>query len=161
MLRINYITGDACYPDGPGVKIIAHICNDLGYWGKGFVLAISKRWPEAESAYRSWAKKGVPGFGLGGVTFVPVEENIVIANIIGQHGIGRDYHGVPPIRYEALESGLRMVAMKARAEKASVHMPRIGTGLAGGEWIQIEPIIIRTLIQEGVSVTVYDFNNES
>ena len=39
----------------------------------------------------------------------------------------------------------------------SVHMPRIGCGLAGGEWSQIEPIIEEHLSKEGVAVTVYDF----
>ncbi|MEV6001124.1 Appr-1-p processing protein, partial [Streptomyces griseomycini] len=27
-----------------GVKVIAHVCNDIGGWGKGFVLAVSRRW---------------------------------------------------------------------------------------------------------------------
>jgi hypothetical protein len=36
-------------------------------------------------------------------------------------------------------------------------MPRIGCGLAGGKWEEIEPIIERTLIEADVKVTVYDF----
>jgi hypothetical protein len=36
-------------------------------------------------------------------------------------------------------------------------MPMIGCGLAGGEWIKIEPIIVETLCKQGVEVTVYDF----
>ena len=36
-------------------------------------------------------------------------------------------------------------------------MPRIGCGLAGGKWEEIEPIIERTLATAGVEVTVYDF----
>jgi len=34
---ISYIKGDATAPQGKGVKVIAHLCNDLGGWGKGFV----------------------------------------------------------------------------------------------------------------------------
>jgi hypothetical protein len=37
-----------------------------------------------------------------------------------------------------------------------VHMPRIGCGLAGGQWEEIEPIIETTLGAKGVAVTVYD-----
>jgi O-acetyl-ADP-ribose deacetylase (regulator of RNase III) len=48
MNEISYLQGDATSPQAKGNKIIAHICNDLGRWGKGFVLAISKRWPEPE-----------------------------------------------------------------------------------------------------------------
>jgi hypothetical protein len=32
--------------------------------GKGFVLAISRHWPEPEAAYRRWARSGQK-FGLG------------------------------------------------------------------------------------------------
>ena len=39
--------------------------------------------------------------------------------------------------------------------RASIHMPRIGTGLAQGDWSLIEPIIQDTL--EGLNVFVYDF----
>jgi hypothetical protein len=35
-------------------------------------------------------------------------------------------------------------------------MPRIGCGLAGGQWSEIEPIIERTLLAAGVEVYVYD-----
>ena len=31
---ITYITGDATRPQEVGPKIIAHICNNLGGWGK-------------------------------------------------------------------------------------------------------------------------------
>lgn len=51
MKEINYLKGDATSPQARGIKIIAHICNDLGGWGKGFVMAISKRWAEPEKAY--------------------------------------------------------------------------------------------------------------
>ena len=40
--------------------------------------------------------------------------------------------------------------------EASVHMPRIGCGLAGGTWARIEPLIERRLISAGTAVTVYD-----
>ncbi len=43
MKEISYLVGDATTPDTQGPKIISHICNDIGAWGKGFVLAISKR----------------------------------------------------------------------------------------------------------------------
>lgn len=37
-------------------------------------------------------------------------------------------------------------------------MPRIGCGLAGGRWELIEPIIARTLLENEVATTVYDFD---
>ena len=53
MMNIQYVKGDATTPQGDGHKIIVHVCNDLGKWGKGFVLAISKRWKEPEATYRA------------------------------------------------------------------------------------------------------------
>jgi O-acetyl-ADP-ribose deacetylase (regulator of RNase III) len=50
MGEINYVRGDATVPSVKGVKVIAHVCNDSGGWGKGFVLALSRRWPEPEKA---------------------------------------------------------------------------------------------------------------
>jgi O-acetyl-ADP-ribose deacetylase (regulator of RNase III) len=56
-MSISYIKGDATNPAGQGNKIIVHICNDIGGWGKGFVMAISKRWKEPERKYREWFKQ--------------------------------------------------------------------------------------------------------
>jgi O-acetyl-ADP-ribose deacetylase (regulator of RNase III) len=154
-MAIHYLKGDATVPQARGKKIIAHICNDLGGWGKGFVLALSKRWKEPEADYRKWHKDR-DGFELGAVKFAEVEPTIWIANMIGQHGMKTGSKG-PPIRYEAVESCLQKVAAKAKELGATVHMPRIGCGLAGGKWEKIEPIIERTLIDTGIDVYVYDF----
>jgi O-acetyl-ADP-ribose deacetylase (regulator of RNase III) len=157
MPAITFIKGDATCPQAKGVKIICHICNDIGGWGKGFVLAISRRWKEPEEAYRSRHAEGKKGgFELGAVQFVQVEPYIWVANMIGQRGLKRGSSG-PPIRYEAVGKCLDQVGTKALELGASVHMPRIGCGLAGGEWSRIEPLIQQYLCDRGVSVTVYDF----
>lgn len=150
--HIAYIKGDATKPATEGNKIIVHICNDIGGWGKGFVVAISKRWPEPEKQYREWHKSN-ENFVLGEVQFVQVEADLWIANVIGQHKIYKDENGQVPIRYEAVRKGLEKVGLYAQEINATVHMPRIGCGLAGGTWDQIEPIIDATLQQ----VVVYDF----
>ena len=62
----------------------------------------------------------------------------------------------PPVRYDAIQDGLRVVATKAKELGASVHMPRIGCGLAGGKWDEVERIIREELTAPGVAVTVYD-----
>ena len=100
MKQIKYIVGDATSPIGDDRKIIFHCCNDIGKWGKGFVLALSDKWPITKTEYKKWytAKKG---FKLGAVQFVKVESDIVVCNMIGQHGI-RKQGKVPPIRYSAL-----------------------------------------------------------
>ena len=151
---IQYLEGDATQPQASGKQLIVHVCNDVGGWGAGFVLALSRRWKEPERAYRQWYKRG-EDFELGAVQFVQVESTLWVANLIGQRGLRRTAEG-PPIRYPAVERGLGEVAQKAQELCASVHMPRIGCGLAGGCWETIEALIRKQLLQSGVSVTVYD-----
>lgn len=155
---IRFIKGDATSPQGKGPKIIAHVCNDLGGWGKGFVLAISKRWPQPERDYREWHRNRARNdFALGAVRLVPVETGLWVANMIGQHGMRTGSNG-PPIRYPAVEQCLTTLGDMADEHGASVHMPRIGCGLAGGRWDRIEPLIDAALCQRGIAVTVYDFD---
>ncbi|GGW95874.1 macro domain-containing protein [Streptomyces lomondensis] len=156
MSGINYVRGDATVPSVKGVKVIAHVCNDIGGWGKGFVLAISRRWPEPEVAYRAWHRgRAANDFGLGAVQLVEVERYVWVANMIGQRGTRTGSKGVP-VRYEAIDQALGALAEKARDLGASVHMPRIGCGLAGGKWSRVEPLIEERLIRRGIPVTVYD-----
>ncbi|MGC3961057.1 MAG: macro domain-containing protein [Verrucomicrobiota bacterium] len=155
-MSIKYVIGDATQPVGSGPKIIVHVCNDIGGWGRGFVVALSKRWPEPEQRYRAWhqGEEAVP-FTLGEVQFVQVTDDIWVANLIGQRDV-RTVGGIPPVRYEAIRKGLRRVTEEAERLEASVHMPRIGCGLAGGNWEEVGKIVEDELVNRDVSVTVYD-----
>ena len=159
MAGVVYLTGDATCPQARGVKVIAHVCNDLGGWGKGFVLAISERWALPQAEYRAWHAAGREGgFAPGAVQFVQCEPYIWVANMVAQRGLKRGSSG-PPIRYPALAACLAQLAAKATELSASVHMPRIGCGLAGGDWSKVEPLIEANLTAAGVSVTVYDYGS--
>jgi O-acetyl-ADP-ribose deacetylase (regulator of RNase III) len=154
---LRIVQGDATSPQAAGPKIIAHVCNDLGGWGKGFVVAISRRWPDPEREYRRWHRdRAGNDFGLGAVQLVQVGPDIWVANMVGQHGM-RAGSGGPPIRYDAVRSCLSTVGDAALSLGATVHMPRIGTGLAGGRWDRIEPIIDATLGARDIVTYVYDF----
>jgi O-acetyl-ADP-ribose deacetylase (regulator of RNase III) len=162
---INYIKGDATLPQGEGKKIIMHICNDIGAWGAGFVLALSARYSAPEMMYRLWHREGYPitdengksvyPFELGHIQLVPAAEDIYVANMIAQRGLGRAKDGTPPIRYDALRECLKKVKDLALTIDATVHGPRLGCGLAGSSWDLIEPIILEEL--DGIDVTIYDF----
>lgn len=155
-MSIQYVAGDATQPKGEGRKMIVHVCNDIGGWGRGFVVALSKRWPEPEERYRAWHRgEEAQPFALGEVQFVKVDEEIRVANLIGQRDV-RAMGGVPPVRYEAIRKGLKQVATKAKEFGASVHMPRIGCGLAGGKWEEVERIVQEELTGVGIEVFVYD-----
>ncbi len=116
-----------------------------------------RRWGQPEEQYRAWyAGRTGDRFGLGAVQFVQVEPYIWVANMVAQRGTKTGSSG-PPIRYEALGECLRRVSEKAAELKASVHMPRIGCGLDGGDWARVEPLLEEFLVRQGLAVSVYDF----
>lgn len=165
---IHYVEGDATQPQvvrGTRQHVLAHLCNDRGGWGKGFVLAVSARWPEPEEAYRAWHRYADRDpehpFELGQIQLVEVEADLHVANLIAQHGYKPRARSLqPPIRYDALRTCLETLAHEIadRWGRATVHMPRIGTGLAGGHWDKILPIIREELA--GYDVYVYDLPTE-
>ncbi|MFD4376292.1 macro domain-containing protein [Streptomyces sp. NPDC058486] len=158
MTEITYVRGDATAPQGKGVRIIAHVCNDIGGWGKGFVVAVSRRWPEPEAAFRRWHReRAANDFGLGAAQFVQVSPYLWVANLVGQRGIRTGRSTGVPVRYEAIDRALERLADRAVELGASVHMPRIGCGLAGGTWDRVEPLVRERLVERGIAVTVYDF----
>jgi hypothetical protein len=79
--------------------------------------------------------------------------------MIAQHGYGNSSR--PRIRYEALTACLNALGKLALAENASVHMPRIGCGQAGGRWPVVRELIDEALLDRGVAVFVYDLPGES
>lgn len=156
MTEIKYIKGDATKPIGEGPKVIVHICNDIGAWGAGFVMALSSRWEGPEMMYRRWCGHQ-RNFKLGYIQRVKVEDGLTVINMIAQHKVGM-VNGKPPIDYSALYTCLFKVGQYVKDVKASVHMPRIGCGLAGGDWNVVEGIIKEILSSNDIEVVVYDFD---
>lgn len=140
---LKFIKGDATSPQAKGMKILPHIVNTENKWGRGYVLAISKRWKQPEIEYHKWASgnglQGVP-FALGSVQFIKVEPYVIVANMIAQKGIKTGSSG-PPIRYDALITCLKKVLAEAVKLGASIHMPWVGCGLAGGSKNKIQSIL--------------------
>ena len=86
---------------------------------------------------------------------VQAERYVWVANMVGQRGVRTGSKGVP-VRYEAIDTALDRLAGPALELGASVHMPRIGCGLAGGTWSRVEPLVENRLVRRGIPVTVYD-----
>jgi O-acetyl-ADP-ribose deacetylase (regulator of RNase III) len=188
---VRFVRGDATRPLGEGMlRVVAHVCNDVGAWGCGFVLAVARRWPAAERGYRAWfdeaARRGAPTLELGRVQHCLVDgpcyhrdeawdfgdeddpdvpppgdsRCLWVANMVAQRGIRRRASDPPAVCYDALATCLDEVFWHAVAHGASVHLPRIGAGLAGGDWARIERLVRATLVDRadgrpGVDVVVY------
>jgi O-acetyl-ADP-ribose deacetylase (regulator of RNase III) len=152
---IRHIHGNILEPVGAGAKLVCQLVNDKATkWGGGVARKFARKYPEAEIHYTSSFLSLSPSERLGRVLFADLGEETELASIVAQEGFGPSLF--PRLRYSALQSGLREVATKAAASGASIHMPRIGTGAAGGDWGVIEEIIEDEMVRAGLSVTVYD-----
>lgn len=165
--RLKYVTGDATIPESAGHRLIIHVCNSVGAWGAGFVLALSKRWKKTEEEYRRWFRSQT-NFNLGEIQAVNVQSDTTVVNMLAQHGIGIDEAGQIPLRYDALETCLDKVGELAVTSGSSIHAPRFGAGLSAGKtsgydpevWAKIENMIVDKLIRRGINVTIYDLPAE-
>lgn len=151
----------------PKTDIILHGCNDIGAWGAGFVMALSRRWPEPERNYRFWARKltewaqqeqRYPYMALGAIQPVTVEEGVIVVNMITQHLVGQDELGNPPFRPEAFRAGLIRVRDDWEPDTCRIHMPWIGCGLAGGKRAVTRKIVEEELGAHNYDVTIYDYD---
>jgi len=159
---VTYVKGDATRPVGEGRKIIAHIVNDSGKWGAGFVLALDRLSMDPRNEYLGWYSSvtnpvwgGLKFLPMGIVQYVDIDNGIAVANMVAQHGTYSELNR-QPLSYRALEYCLEGLAENADFLEATVHMPRIGCGLARGNWNVVESIINRTLTLRDIDVTVYD-----
>lgn len=151
MSKIETKTGSATSPrpeKGKGV-IIAHCCNNLGGWGKGFVLAVDELSAAPRAAYQGLAKDHGKGKGssagnipLGEVQFVEVKTGLFVSNMIAQDRFANDHADGCAVNYPALRKCLLITFHRAIRLGYSVHIPEgIGSGLAGGNQAEILKMI--------------------
>lgn len=170
MAGIEIKTGSATDPqpeNGRGI-LIAHISNDCGAWGKGFVLAVNKVSLAAKGAYQGLAKDHGNLIPRGLVQIVELKPDVFAANMIAQQGIKKS--GNPClVDYKALEQCLKILFKRAIQLNCDVHIPAgIGSGLAGGDrtvihqMIRTQAAICQTLLDSiGVNVTLWEFTDAS
>jgi O-acetyl-ADP-ribose deacetylase (regulator of RNase III) len=152
---IRYRHGNVLDISLPGPKIICQLVNDKAIrWGGGTARKFAEKCPTAEDEFASAMMRIPQKMRLGSVVYTDIEDDLRLASIVGQEGFGPSLF--PRIRYSALEKGLSEVGEYALAHRASVHLPKIGTGSAGGEWRIIEEIVDNELVRRGLDVTVYD-----
>lgn len=154
--RIIFLKGDATRPTVNGKKIVAHIVNDAtpNWGGHGFAQAVKRNWPVAQEAFRKWVQENPGRLSLGSLHIVDVDSETAIASMVCQRGYGSSPK--TRLRYFALETCLRHLNQIAAERSASIHMPRIGSGQAGGSWFLVQELLTDVLLSEKAPVFVYD-----
>lgn len=157
MASLTFELGDATLTDPTIPTLLIHGCNDCGRWGSGFAGSLSRRTVIPEMRYRQQMRKE-PRLGLGDIVLVTLNPNWYVANCITQKDIITNKpNGYIPFRPEALRTCLKK--LKGWLDKQpfvyKVQMPKVGAGLARGNWIEIQQIIQTELVNRGIDVTVY------
>lgn len=162
MKKIEYLKGNAITPivKDDAISVICHCCNTIGKWGKGFVVSLATHYPEAKKAYYQYLRCVGNEHALGKCCIASVGKNLMVANVFGQERIYPTSDGQIPLIYQALEDGLKTckTIMQAMNLPFTIHMPRIGCGLAGGKWDIVEDIINRVFSEADIQVYVYDLD---
>lgn len=132
---INYVEGDILLSES---DLIVHGCNCSGGFGSGLAAQIAQKYPRVREHYLRKYKD--IGWSLGDIQYVYVRDlcsNRWIVNAATQLNYGRDKE-VVYVDYDAIRTCVEKVLLFAQREQYSVALPRIGAGLANGEWGIIE-----------------------
>lgn len=132
-MKIIYRQGDLLTS---GLKYIAHGCSAQRKMGSGIAQAIRQQYPEAYEAYMQG------DMALGNVISANAEDGTVILNCITQKYYGRNKN-VRYVSYEAIAKCIKKIDnMFVWCNTVhEVGFPKIGAGLANGDWDVIEKII--------------------
>jgi O-acetyl-ADP-ribose deacetylase (regulator of RNase III) len=152
---IRMLHGNVLDTRDSGKTIVCQLVNDKAVkWGGGVARKTATRFPGTEEAYTEQVLRIPQHDRLGRVIFSKASEQLTIASLIGQEGFGPSLF--PRIRYLALRNCFAIVAQFAKSTGASIQMPKIGTGSAGGDWLTIEELLDDVIVRAGLSVTVYE-----
>jgi O-acetyl-ADP-ribose deacetylase (regulator of RNase III) len=131
---IKYVKGDLLKAD---VDVIAHGCNCRGGFGSGVAKQVATKFPKAKQYYLD--KFEEDGWKLGDVQFVKVYGERLIANCATQDAYLP--RGENHANYPAIEQVMVKLKNFCQAGNNTIAIPKIGAGLAGGDWSKIEEII--------------------
>ena len=135
---IKYIKGDLFTTT---TNIIAHGCNCKGGFGSGIAGIISKIHPEVKTAYLQ--KFQSEGWNLGEIQVVKVSGKPYqyIVNCATQLNYGSPRAGVVYVNYDAVRHVMKELLKISIENNFTISIPKIGAGLAAGDWGKIEKII--------------------
>jgi O-acetyl-ADP-ribose deacetylase (regulator of RNase III) len=149
---IKYIKGDLVR-DAEDFDVIAHCCNCFCTMGAGIAPQIKAKFPEAYEADCKTAKGDINK--LGTISYTENTKPIVV-NLYGQYDYTGRRSGKMDLDYDALRKSL--VLMQEKYKGKMMAMPKIGSGLAGGDWKKIEGIIED--VMRGEYVVIVEWENE-
>lgn len=143
--------------------VIIHGCNAQGVMGGGIALEIKNRFPEVFRAYRETYEKQGKKLYMGQIIPVQVAVDKWIVNAVTQEYFGGD-KSTRYVSYDAIATAFDLTARYMdtvstyvdHEAKRKLFFPKIGAGLANGNWDVIETII-DTTVSDDIKKTLYIF----
>jgi O-acetyl-ADP-ribose deacetylase (regulator of RNase III) len=134
--------------------VIIHGCNCFNTMGAGIAKTIAKEFPNAYVVDQKTAKGSIEKLGNISIAYI-FDSNPYVINAYTQY----KYSGPCPVEYLAIDSCMKEVAkflQETGNEKARIGIPRIGAGLAGGDWDIISKIIDKRLGDYNLTLVEFD-----
>jgi len=145
----KYIKGDICDTE---LKYIAHGVNCQNVMGSGVAKALYTRFPEVKEVYHRYCKfSASPEYLLGELVPTDLKGDKVIFNLFTQLNYG--YDGKKYVNYYSVAKCLALIAKWGITDKIAI--PKIGCGLAGGNWEFMEQLINDT-VGDDLEIWVYE-----
>ena len=139
---INYLTGDVTQATE---QVIAHGVNCMGHFGSGVAGAIKRNHPYVRNQYLS-----LTSHVLGTCQFVEYENKIWVNAHTQQH---KGYDGKQYADLSAVAECFEEIADYMVAHHlTTIAIPKIGCGLGGLEWADVEILVDGLLGDYEVSV---------
>ncbi len=140
--------------------ILAHGCNCSNVFNKGLAKSIKEKYPKVYDYFMTCPTG--PEM-LGEVRFVRVNQvppYLTVANCYAQVYCGKHkpYRGNCHLDYEALNKCLNRVFEVSAFSGESLHFPRLGCGLAGGDWKVVSEMIKGMENEYKVESNVYEID---
>lgn len=131
---IRYYQGDLL-----SVKngLILHGVNCQRKMASGVAKAIREAYPQVYDSYMDISKEEMLEW-IGRIQLVKIDDSLTIGNAFTQKYYG--YDGKLYLSYDALFDCFTQLG---QLNFKSVHIPKIGCGLAGGDWEIVENLIQR------------------
>jgi O-acetyl-ADP-ribose deacetylase (regulator of RNase III) len=134
-MKIQEINTNIMYVTQP---VIAHGVNCQGVMGAGVAKLIKSKYKKSYQEYADHCKNNKPEDLLGKI-LVTTDKNKTIVHCFTQLAFGSSRQ---QIDYDAMRSCMKTLNETAKNMKwTEVVMPKIGSGLGGGDWNELVKII--------------------
>ena len=154
---LKYIKGDLIeLADNGKFTTIIHGCNCFHTMGAGIAKQIRYKWIEAYLADLATPYGNEAKLGATSRAIVTTKKGALeIINAYTQF----DYRGKSNVNYEAIRNAFRSINVNVDV-KTKIGIPKIGCGLAGGDWNIVSKIIEETCPKLDITVVEYEDNRK-